>query len=254
MLQARNWRVSDLMETGDGDAVRAELAAYAALSAELRLPGYSWWVPLWGATLALLDGRIAEGMELSRRAREQGVRAGDANAEVLTAQHRLMQLMIDRRFDEIDPAAIGAGDPVEERATRSPAARAYRFTFAWVHAERGEDELARANLAAAVGDGLGYVGARRELVPRRCSPPPTRQSCSARPGSCASSASCSCRSPTASSSRRAGRATPARWPTCSDGSPWPAATRPRRPRTSPTRRAWMRARARASMCSATTRR
>ena len=157
VLQARNWRVSDLMETGDGDAVRAELAAYAALSAELRLPGYSWWVPLWGATLALLDGRIAEGMELSRRAREEGLRAGDANAEVLTAQHRLLKLMIDRRFDEIDPVAIGPGDPVEERAARSPASRAYRFTFAWIHAERGEDELARGNLAVAVGGGLATL-------------------------------------------------------------------------------------------------
>ncbi len=157
VLQARNWRVTDLMELGDGGGMRAEIAAYAALCTEVRLPGYSWWVPLWGATLALLDGRVAEGMALSRRAREQGLRAGDANAEVLTAQQRLMKLIIDRRFDEVDPRAISAGDPVEERASRSPAARAYRFTFAWVHAERGEIDLARANLAAAVGAGVATL-------------------------------------------------------------------------------------------------
>ena len=53
-MQARNWRVADLFELGDGAQVRAELDAYAALAAQARLPTYSWYVPMWRATLALL--------------------------------------------------------------------------------------------------------------------------------------------------------------------------------------------------------
>ncbi len=50
-MQARNWRVADLFELGDGAQVRAELDAYAALAAQARLPTYSWYVPMWRATL-----------------------------------------------------------------------------------------------------------------------------------------------------------------------------------------------------------
>ena len=71
-LQGRNWRIADLWETGDGAAIRADLDAYAALAAETRLLTYAWWVPTWRATLACLDGRLDEGMELSHRARLQG--------------------------------------------------------------------------------------------------------------------------------------------------------------------------------------
>ena len=57
-LQARNWRVADLFELGDAARVQAELDAYAALAADVRLSSYSWYVPLWRATLAALAGRL----------------------------------------------------------------------------------------------------------------------------------------------------------------------------------------------------
>jgi hypothetical protein len=156
-LQGRNWRVADLFEAGDGPGVRAEVDAYATLAAEARLPAYSWWVPVWGATLALIDGRVAEGMELSRRARELGRRAGDPNAVVITAQHELMRTTISERFAELDPVALASGHPASQRSRRGPAWRAYRLTFAWLHAERGELEASRRNLAAALDGGLAAV-------------------------------------------------------------------------------------------------
>jgi hypothetical protein len=158
-LQGRNWCVADLLEAGDGAGVRAELDAYATLSAEVRLPAYAWWVPAWGATLALLEGRLAEGMELSARARELARRAGDPNAVVTTAQHALMRRVIEDRFDDVDPRAMGLERTVIERAESGPAWRAYRLTFAWIHAERGERDAARALLDGALDGGL-------EAVPR----------------------------------------------------------------------------------------
>ncbi len=153
-LQARNWRIVDLLELGDGPRVRLELDAYAALSAEARLPAYAWYLPMWHATMALLEGRIGRGLELARRAQMLGRRAGDANAEVCYAEHQLLRLVVEQRAGDLDPAAVDVDPSVTERSERGPAWRAYRFTFAWVHAERGELQLARRDYEDALADGL----------------------------------------------------------------------------------------------------
>jgi DNA-binding SARP family transcriptional activator len=156
-LQARNWRIVDLLEVGDGPAVRQELDAYAELSAGARVPAFAWYVPMWRATLALLEGRIADGFELSRRARELGRQAGDANADVFYAEQYLLRMVVQGRMREVDPAAGGVEVDVAERAQSGPAWRAYRFTFAWWRAERGEWDQARRDFEAAVAGGLSIL-------------------------------------------------------------------------------------------------
>jgi hypothetical protein len=156
-LQARNWRVVDLLELGDGRSVRQELDAYAELSVQARLPAFAWYVPMWRATLALLEGRIAEGHELSGRARDLGRQAGDANAEVFFAEQVLLRMVVQGRIRDLDPIDAGAELEVAERAHAGPAWRAYRFTFAWWHAERGELDQAREDFEAAVADGLSTL-------------------------------------------------------------------------------------------------
>ena len=44
-----------------------------------------------------------------------------------------------------------------ERSQGGPARRAYHFTFAWVHAERGEIEQARQEFEAAHADGFASL-------------------------------------------------------------------------------------------------
>ena len=168
-LQGRNWRIADLFEAGDGPAVRAELAAYAALAAEARLPAYAWWVPTWKATLALIEGRLAEGMELSRRACQLGRDAGDPNADVITAQHQLMRTTISERFAELDPTTLGADHVATRRAQRGPAWRTYRLTFAWLHAERGEFDAAQHNLDAALDRDLDALPRDANWLASMCS-------------------------------------------------------------------------------------
>jgi tetratricopeptide (TPR) repeat protein len=153
-LQARNWRIVDLLELGDGAAVRVELDQYAELAARVRLPAFAWYVPLWRATLALLEGRLVHGIELSRRALELGRQAGDANAEVFYAEQYLERMLVQGRIRDLDPTVGGMVADVAARAISGPAWRAYRFTFAWWHAERGELNQARADYQEAVGDGL----------------------------------------------------------------------------------------------------
>ena len=99
-LQARNWRALDLLELGRGHELRAEVEQFAALASRARLLSYSWYVPMWRATLALMEGRIEVAMELARREREMGHRAGDSNAEMCFIHHRFTRLMVDERHAE----------------------------------------------------------------------------------------------------------------------------------------------------------
>jgi tetratricopeptide (TPR) repeat protein len=127
------------------------------MSADARLPAYAWYVPLWRATLALLEGRISEGMGLARRARDLGRQAGDANADVFFAEHQLLRLLVEDRVADVDSVAMGVEDTVSDRAERGPAWQAYRLTFAWAHAERGELVEARRHYDAALANGLAGI-------------------------------------------------------------------------------------------------
>jgi hypothetical protein len=156
-LQARNWRIADLFEVGDGAAVRDEIGAYAELSAHVRVPAFAWYVPLWRATLALLAGRLDDGLALSRRAHDLGRQAGDANADVFLAEQYMLRMLVQGRIGDLDPSFGGIGGEVSERAREGPAWRAYRFTFAWWHAARGELEEARRDFDTAVADGFSTL-------------------------------------------------------------------------------------------------
>jgi DNA-binding SARP family transcriptional activator len=156
-LQARNWRIVDLLELGDGPAVREDLDAYAELCARTRIPAFAWYVPLWRATLATLEGRIADGLDLSRRARDLGRHAGDANTEGFFAEQYLLRMVVQGRIGDLEPTSGGGDADIPERAESGPAWRAFRFTFAWWHAARGELDAARRDFEAAVADGLSTV-------------------------------------------------------------------------------------------------
>ena len=80
VLQGRNWRVVDLMELGERDALEREIAAYEELADAVGLAHYRWYVPLWRAALAQLEGRWADAEALGREALALADRAGDQMA------------------------------------------------------------------------------------------------------------------------------------------------------------------------------
>jgi len=153
-LQARNWRVADLFELGDGARVNAELNAYAALAADVRLHSYSWYVPLWRATLAALAGRLDEGIELAERARELGRHAGDANADVFFQTHRYMSWLADERYEEWVGEALAF---TQEKIQRSPAGLAYLAGIASVFVATGRDDDARRAIEIVAADDFATV-------------------------------------------------------------------------------------------------
>ena len=152
LLQARNWRVIDLLEIGKVDDTVAEIDAYEQEARELRLERFAWYVPLWRAGLAVMRGEWERAEKLSREAHERGLAAGDANAD----PHRRIQLnwslFLQRRFDEIDLGWI------ERTAAESPAGRgAWIPWHATVSRELGDHETARALFADIAADDYAIV-------------------------------------------------------------------------------------------------
>jgi DNA-binding SARP family transcriptional activator len=169
-LQGLNWRVADLFEIGDPDALRAAIAQHEDLAGELRLPAFAWYGPMWRATLALLAGRLDEARRLCEQAARIGSAAHDANAELLLGvQRRSIRWSGGDVPDEDDDAVLGRG--IERSPARCAwlAARALMATvdgdlgLAAGELERGMTELATAPLDANwlyAANCLGAVAAR----------------------------------------------------------------------------------------------
>lgn len=151
VLQGRNWRVLDLMELGRLEESRAEVDAYAGEADALGLPHYRWWVPMWRATFALVEGDEARAAELGERAADLGARADDPNAALLVWVQRLWGGAQARPFTEADRAAIAGG------MTSSPARWAWQTGLAWVDAALGRHDEARAMVAELTRDDLAAL-------------------------------------------------------------------------------------------------
>jgi len=163
-LQARNFRVTDLLEAGDLAGFDRELEAYAALCHEFPLPAFRWYIPLWRATRATINGSFDEATRLAARARDEGRVAGEENAELFWRLQTGTLMLIERRLD---------GDTawIEDHARNSPAGAAWWTVLAWIWAEQGRradaqavvDRLAENELAALERD-MNWTAAIAELT------------------------------------------------------------------------------------------
>jgi DNA-binding SARP family transcriptional activator len=163
-LQARNFRVTDTLEAGDMAGFDREIEAYAAACHEHPLPAFRWYVPLWRATRATINGAVEEAARLSARARAEGRQAGDQNAELFWRIQTGTLLLIQQRFD----ADVGW---IEDHARTSPAGSAWWTVLAWIRAEQGRDAEARAivdrlarNRFAALEKDTNWIPALAELT------------------------------------------------------------------------------------------
>ena len=143
-LQGHNWRVADLFELGDMAAWREETARHARLAEELRLRVFEWYTPLWAGVEAMLAGRYDDVERLSADAEQAGLRAGDRNAELFAGMVRFCALLERGAFEEIEVEFI------EDKIANSPVGVAYRSSYAWILAGRGEIEHAREELHATM--------------------------------------------------------------------------------------------------------
>ncbi|HEX8205790.1 MAG TPA: hypothetical protein VF587_07010, partial [Solirubrobacteraceae bacterium] len=151
-LQAHNWLVVDLLELGEVAAMDDAIEAYEREAREVGLPSYEWYVPLWRATRATMEGRWDAAERLSREAHEQGRRAQDANADLFLLLQQLGLLVEQGRYDEIDIAHV-------EEAVADREALAWRSWSAWMLAERGDHDGARRLLEPLSADGFAVLPA-----------------------------------------------------------------------------------------------
>ena len=146
-LQARNWRVVDLFEALEMNEWRAEVARHGELAARLRMPTYTWYTPLWAAVDAVHAGRWDEAASLGERAREEGRRAGDRNADLFADMVRFDAVIMRGNWEALDLELL------LEKIANSPAAMAWRASYAWMLAATGQTEAAREQYGiVAAGD------------------------------------------------------------------------------------------------------
>ncbi|MFZ6005246.1 MAG: ATP-binding protein [Actinomycetota bacterium] len=107
VLVARRHRLLALLEHGEIGRVDDEIAAYARTSDHLRLPLYSWIVPIWHGMRALMDGDRPSAADQCDAAEALGRSAGSANADVLAFS---LRFAIDR-----SSGSTAALDPDVER-------------------------------------------------------------------------------------------------------------------------------------------
>jgi tetratricopeptide (TPR) repeat protein len=147
VLQGRNWRVVDLLELGRVEEAAAEIDAYEVLADEVALPHFSWYVPLWRATLAALAGRWAEAGELTEQALELAGRADDPNGPLFAGIQYHYNLHSQRRLGEMDRTRLVEG------GARSPAGAEWLVNLALMDAETGAIEDARRLVSELARDG-----------------------------------------------------------------------------------------------------
>jgi class 3 adenylate cyclase/tetratricopeptide (TPR) repeat protein len=148
-LQARNWRVADLWELADMEAVDAEVAEHDRLANELMLPGFLWYTPLWRAAQAILAGRFDAGQALLDEALRLGRAAGDRNADLLVDVARYGIHAARGTPSEEDFARF------EQRAEGSLSGMAFRCALSWWYADLGREADARRHFQIAVRYGVG---------------------------------------------------------------------------------------------------
>ena len=143
-LQGINWRVADLFELGDLTGMRASIAEHERLAAELRLPAYSWYGPLWRAALALLAGRLDEAKHLSDEGESIGIAAHDENAALLFETQRNA---INAAMGRVSPADTAS---MRWRAEHSPASGAWGAALGMRSLAEGDPDGARLQLERGV--------------------------------------------------------------------------------------------------------
>ncbi len=152
-LQGRRWLIPDLIERGERREADAEIDRCGRQAEAVRRPLFRWYTAVFRGAQAILDGRYDGAERLLAEQEELGQRAQAGTAQIYAMAQRF---------------AIGRdrGDfgPVERWARRDagPTLPALTCMAAWICANSGREEEARALLAMLAADSFAAV--RRDLT------------------------------------------------------------------------------------------
>ena len=150
VLRGHVWRIVSLMELGDWVGAGIELAVHARLAEELRDPLHLWYVPLFKATRAMLEGHLAEAERFAADAFAVGRRTQAQNAAQLYATQLFALRAEQGRVSEVQQS-------LEEFGRRYPAAPVWRAAAAFSLAVLGRTDDARRAFEAMTGGHVAEV-------------------------------------------------------------------------------------------------
>ncbi len=150
VLRGHVWRVVSLMELGDWVGADIELAVHARLAAELRDPLHLWYVPLFQASRALLEGRLQDAERLAHEAFEVGRGTQPQNAAQLYAVQLFALRTTQGRLQEIEQS-------LAEFGRRYPAAPVWRAAATFAQTMLGRTDDARRSFESLCAGGLAEI-------------------------------------------------------------------------------------------------
>jgi class 3 adenylate cyclase len=144
------WLLWDLLEQGEMRAWDEESVALAAAAEESRQPYYLWIAEIGRAGRHHMLGEFEEAERVSQRALAVGQEAQNRNAvQIFGAQMGLVRRE-QGRLAEMEPAVTGI-------ATQVSGIPAWRCGLAWLYAELGRQEEARAAFESFAKDGFAAL-------------------------------------------------------------------------------------------------
>jgi tetratricopeptide (TPR) repeat protein len=135
-LMYRILNITALLEGGDISAADREIRAYTKLSETLQLPHAKWYVSLFIAMRALMEGRFSEAASSAQHFLEIGNRVHDQNAPQSFGAHFFLRLWEENRLAEISVL-------VEDFITKHPLISAWKCAALFVHSEARNPEAIR---------------------------------------------------------------------------------------------------------------
>jgi eukaryotic-like serine/threonine-protein kinase len=150
VLRAHGYRLWQFLELADMAAVDRELATYARLADELRMPEHSWLTIALRGMRTLLDGDIDGAEQLANEARRAGQRAEQPVAEQFYGIQMTQIRSLQGRAGELLPA-------VRDLAERFPGIPAWRGGVITLAARSGDIELARRELERFAGKDFSAI-------------------------------------------------------------------------------------------------
>ena len=150
VLRGHVWRIVSLMELGDWVGTDIELSIHARLAGELRDPLHLWYVPLFQANRAMLEGRLDDAERFASEAFKTGSVAQPQNAAQLYAVQLLELRAVQGRVGEVVQS-------LEEFARRYPSTPVWRAAAAFALATVGRVDDARRAFEGLCAGGLAGV-------------------------------------------------------------------------------------------------
>jgi DNA-binding SARP family transcriptional activator len=149
-VEGHEHRATALIELGDLEGAKADVAAMARLAEELRQPPQDWFVVVYRAHLALLEGELTEAEGLIADARVVGERAQSWSAAVSYGLQLFVLRREQGRLEEVE-------DLVRRSVAEYPTYPIWRCVQTQMVAELGYTAEARDALQALAADGFAAL-------------------------------------------------------------------------------------------------